>query len=258
MKLLTEGNPKTAKGAKKGYWTAVLHLAPARLSGHEVCPMATDGCRAACLNTAGRGGIAKGGRIGYQEVLAGKTNRVQSARIKRTRYLFSDREGFLMQLHREIAAHVRKCAAKGYKPAIRLNATSDIRWEAGAFHLEGRSIMEHYPTVQFYDYTKLPNRRNLPPNYHLTFSLADGNADKAALALTNGLNVAAVFRSKADVAAAIEGGFMGAPVVDGDETDLRFLDGTGKVVALYAKGDARKDTSGFVQDYLRGEVRLAA
>ena len=136
--------------------------------------------------------------------------------------------------------------------AIRLNATSDIRWEASAFHVDGKSIMDHFPEVQFYDYTKLANRRNLPSNYHLTFSLADGNQLQAYAALANGINVAAVFRSQADVADAIDGGFMGRPVVDGDETDLRFLDPKGGViVALYAKGNARHDTTGFVVDYLR-------
>jgi hypothetical protein len=258
-KLLTISNPKTAKGEALGYWTAVLHLAPADLSGHNVCPTATAGCKAACLNTAGRGGLMAGSaRLTYDDVRAGKLNRVQAARIRRTRLLFAARNGFLHQLHREIAAFAKAARKKGLKPAIRLNGTSDIRWEAGAFHFNGKSLMEHFPDVQFYDYTKLWNRRDLPANYHLTFSLADGNADKAALALQNGINVAAVFRSKADVAAAIRGGFMGTAVVNGDETDLRFLDPKGGViVALYAKGNARTDRSGFVQDYTQA-VALAA
>lgn len=260
MKLLTIGNPKTEKGEKLGYWTAVLHLAPARLSGFEVCAGRTVGCTEGCLNLAGRGGLMAGtSRLTYEAVSGGQVNTVQAARIRRTRFLFEDREDFLRQLHGEIAKFVAKAERKGLTPAIRLNATSDIRWEAGAFKLDGLSIMEHFPNVQFYDYTKLWNRRNLPANYHLTFSLADGNADKAALALSNGINVAAVFRTKADVAAAIEGGFMGRPVVDGDDTDLRFLDPKGGViVGLYAKGNAVRDTSGFVQDYVAVERKLAA
>lgn len=249
-KLLTiAGNPKTDKGEKLGYWTAVLHLAPARLSGHEVCPGATAGCRAACLNTAGRGGLIAGqSKLTYADVLGGQVNAVQAARIARTQYLFADRAAFLAQLIKEIAAFVRKAEKAGYVPAIRLNATSDIRWEAGAFHVDGKSIMDHFPTVQFYDYTKLANRRNLPANYHLTFSLADGNADKAREALANGLNVAAVFRSAAVRAEYMATGFMGAAVIDGDETDLRFLDPKGSIVGLYAKGDAKRDTTGFVVD----------
>lgn len=249
-KLLTiNGNPKTDKGEKLGYWTAILHLAPATLSGFNTCAAATPGCKAACLNTSGRGGLAKGGKVTYDSIVNGtRTNAVQEARIARTAMLFQDRQAFLRQLHKEIAAHVRRAEKAGFKPAIRLNGTSDIRWEAGAFHLDGKSIMDHFPMVQFYDYTKLWNRRNLPANYSLTFSLADGNADKAAMALANGLNVAAVFRSKAVRAGFMASGFMGAPVIDGDETDLRFLDPKGVIVGLYAKGDARHDTSGFVVD----------
>lgn len=248
-KLLTiAGNPKTDKGEKLGYWTAVLHLAPARLSGFEVCPAATEGCRRSCLNTAGRGGLAKGGKLDYAAIVGGKRNAVQEARIARTRRLFTDRAGFMADLIKEIAAFVRKAEKAGLVPAVRLNGTSDIRWEAGAFHVEGRSIMDHFPTVQFYDYTKLANRRNLPANYHVTFSLADGNADKALQALANGLNVAAVFRSKETRAAYMAQTFMGRPVIDGDETDLRFLDPKGVIVGLFAKGDAKRDTSGFVVD----------
>lgn len=248
MKLLTVNNPKILKGEKGGYMTAALHLAPAALSGHEVCPMATEGCRAACLNTAGRGGLRKGGRIGYADILAGELNRVQQSRINRTRFLFKDRYGFMRQLVKEIAAFVRKAGRAGLKPAIRLNATSDIRWEARAFWTTRGSIFDMFPDVQFYDYTKLPNRKNIPDNYHLTFSLADGNWPQAQLALLNGFNVAAVFRDKATRSHFMVTDFMGKPVIDGDETDLRFTDPKGCIVGLYAKGDARKDTSGFVVD----------
>jgi hypothetical protein len=39
--------------------------------------------------------------------------------------------------------------------------------------------------------------------------------------------------------------YLGRPVVNGDDTDLRFLDPQGVVVGLKAKGRAKKDTSGF-------------
>jgi hypothetical protein len=247
--LTTSGNPKTDKGAKYGYATAILHLAPATLSGFQTCPAATAGCRSACLNTAGHGGLARGGVLTYDQIASGtRTNDVQAARIRRTRFLFEDRQGFLQQLRKEIAAFVRKVEKEGLTPVVRLNGTSDIRWEAGAFHLDGLSIFDHFPTVRFYDYTKLSNRRNLPANYSVTFSLADGNADKARAALEAGLNVAAVFRSPEARDAWRALGFMGHPVIDGDDSDLRFLDPKGVIVGLYAKGNARKDTSGFVVD----------
>ena len=54
-KLLNNGNSKTSKGEKLGYITYGLHLAPAKLSGYNVCSSASKGCASACLNTAGRG-----------------------------------------------------------------------------------------------------------------------------------------------------------------------------------------------------------
>lgn len=256
--LTTSGNPKTDKGAKYGFATAIMHLAPADLSGWNTCPAATAGCKAACLNTAGHGGIAKGGIVTYDSVKQGtRTNAVQSARIARTAMLFQDRAAFMAQLIKEISAFIRKVEKAGLTPVVRLNGTSDIRWEAAPFHVDGKSIFDHFPTVQFYDYTKLANRKAIPANYALTFSLADGNADKARAALANGMNVAAVFRSPEARDAWRALGFMGRPVVDGDDSDLRFLDPKGVVVGLYAKGNARHDVSGFVVD-APVEMRLAA
>lgn len=82
MKLLTLGNQKTLKGEGRGYLTGVLHLAPFNLSGVNVCPMAElAGCYEACLNTAGRGGIARGGMVTYDTLTAGtRTNAIQDCR----------------------------------------------------------------------------------------------------------------------------------------------------------------------------------
>ena len=248
FRLLTPGNPKTEKGRGAGYWTFILHLAPARLSGFQTCPMATRGCEAACLNTAGRGGMMAGvSRLTLDMVQAGIRNTIQKARIRKTRAYFEHRDMFMTVLADDIAKAIRMAEAAGLIPAFRLNGTSDIRWEAvrcGAH----RNIMEAFPSVVFYDYTKLPNRRGLPANYALTFSLADGNDAAALAALANGMNVAAVFRDVATVARYMQTGFMGAPVMRGDDTDLRFLDPQGHIVALFAKGNAKSDTSGFVRD----------
>lgn len=258
FKVLTVGNPKTLKGQSKGYLTAILHLAPARLSGFNVCPMATEGCKAACLNTAGRGGIAKGGMLTAAVIASGqRTNYIQEARARKTRAFFQDREGFMLSVAAEITKAQRVAKEHGLKLAVRLNGTSDIRWEVVPVTVSGvetyPNLMAMFPDVAFYDYTKIANRRNLPSNYKLTFSLADGNGAHAVTALQAGMNVAAVFRDKATV-----GRYLGlgtyrlgprnVPVVDGDETDLRFLDPAGVIVALYAKGNARKDASGFVRD----------
>ena len=101
--------------------------------------------------------------------------------------------------------------------------------------------------VQWYDYTKIANRRNVPDNYHLTWSYSGANpkySDMMDTAVSNGMNVAVVFRTKGTIPAS----FKGLPTVDGDKNDLRFLDPKGVAVALYAKGKAKHDTSGFVQE----------
>lgn len=243
--LLTTGNPKTAKGEGAGYLTAILHLAPSTVSGRNTCANATAGCAAACLNTAGRGGIG---------LDADGLNAIQIARIRRTRWAFRDRVGFLSALAAEVAAHERRARAHGLLPAVRLNGTSDLRWErfaVGAYP----NIFAMFPNVTFYDYTKHPaHKRDVAsiPNYSLTFSLAESNDDHAAAALEAGINVAAVFdtRRSADLPAwfAING--VIARVIDGDKTDLRFLDpqeSRGVIVGLRAKGRAKHDTSGFVR-----------
>lgn len=248
FRLLTPGNPKTEKGRGKGYWTFILHLAPALLSGYQTCPMATAGCRAACLNTAGRGGMMAGvSRLTLEMVEAGIRNTIQKARIRKTRAFFEHRLTFMDVLHADIVKAVAMARKAGLTPAFRLNGTSDIRWER--IPVRGcANIMDAFQGTQFYDYTKLPNRKNLPANYSLTFSLADGNESDARAALANGMNVAAVFRNKDVVARYMATGFLGFPVMCGDDTDLRFLDPAGHVTALYAKGNAKTDSSGFVRD----------
>ena len=248
FRLLTVGNPKTAKGEGHGYFTYILHLSPARLSGFEVCAGRTKGCTLACLNTAGRGGIMAGqGILTHADVANGVQNTIQRARINRTRLFFTDRAAFMALLVKEIGKAIRLARKNDLVPVFRLNGTSDIRWESIA--IDGAaSIMSLFPDVQFYDYTKLPNRKNVPANYALTFSLADGNEVWARMALNNGMNVAAVFRDESRVARAISEGFLGRPVFNGDMSDLRFLDPKGHVIALYAKGNAKGDQSGFVRD----------
>jgi hypothetical protein len=160
------------------------------------------------------------------------TNAIQEARIRRTRFFFEDREAFMRALVSDVRKGIKQAERKGLIPVFRLNGTSDIRWES--VEVDGfRNIMEAFPTIQWYDYTKLTNRRHLPSNYHLTFSRSETNV------IPDGMNVAVVFQSLPET-------FAGRPVINGDDTDLRFLDPTGVIVGLKAKGRAKKDTSGFV------------
>jgi hypothetical protein len=218
------------KGQKKGYLSSVLHLAPANLSGKNTCPKATAGCKAACLNTAGRGGIFKKGET---------TNVIQQARIRKTKMFFENRQAFLNELTVEIIKTVKKAEKQGLIPVFRLNGTSDLSWEKYEV-CNGKNIFQMFPEVQFYDYTKILGRKvSHIPNYHLTFSKADGNDMDVRLAASNGMNIAAVFKELPEK-------YIGRPVINGDETDLRFLDPKGVIVGLKAKGKAKKDTTGFV------------
>lgn len=229
MKLLNiDANAKTVKGQKKGYKTAILYLAPADLSGYEVCPMRSKGCTKACLNTAGRGRMTK----------------TQEARIRKTKMFMENRSEFMLLLEKEIETHIRRAVKNGFVPTVRLNGTSDIPWEnisyVGSDGKKHKSIIHRFPKIQFYDYTKRPSRKNAPKNYHLTFSLAEDNDKLAKRAASNGMNIAVVFDELPDK-------FWSMKVVDGDDTDLRFKDGKNKVVGLKAKGKAKKDNSGFVR-----------
>jgi hypothetical protein len=233
---------KTSKGEKYGFLTGILYLAPAKLSGYQVCPMATMAqCDDACLNSAGRGAF----------------NSVQSARIAKTRLFFEDRDYFMQCIVYSIRALIRKASKLDLTPLVRLNGTSDIRWESIAVTIDGieyRNIFEAFPNVQFYDYTKIANRKDIPPNYDLTFSYSGviGYQPQVQKAIESGLRVAVVFRS-IDI---IPSKFLGLRVVPGDNSDIRHLDPQGSIVALYAKGKAKKDTTGFIVDNPRKVIPL--
>lgn len=224
MNLLTTQNSKTSKGEKKGYLTGILYLKPADSSGKvNVCPMATAGCKASCLNTAGRGVF----------------DTVQAGRQRKTDLYVANKKAFVTELKKNVEKLVRKAARLNLTPVVRINGTSDIPALA-------REVAKSFPTIQFYDYTKIskPYKRTMA-NYHLTFSKSEDNLDDCLDALNNGINVAVVFEK------ALPKKYLGFEVINGDETDLRFLDkkgknGKGVIVGLKAKGRAKKDKTGFV------------
>lgn len=244
-------NPKTKKGRARGYSTAIMHFAPADLSGYDVCMYRSAGCTAACLNTAGHGGIVPAGKT-----LA--TNEVQLARVARTITFFVNRFLFNAVFVREVAQHVRRALKNGLTPAVRPNGTSDLPWERLRLN-DGRTILATFPTVQFYDYTKHPDRAlanargEHPSNYFLCFSRSETNWSDCESVLAAGGNVAVVFNichckraCKHEIADGLT--YRGYRVISGDHDDLRFLDERGVIVGLKAKGLAKQDTSGFVVD----------
>ncbi len=184
--------------------------------------MHTAECAATCLNTSGHGAFAT----------------VQAARVRRTKMFFEDRSNFLRALHKDVEQFAENAGKLGLIPCYRLNLTSDIRWE-------NYGVMQQQPADYiWYDYTKLDNRKNLPSNYHLTFSYSGHNLDACRVALANGMNVAVPFVKRPDT-------WLGHAVVDGDEDDLRFLGERPRVVALKPKGKLRSDpTSLFLGDHV--------
>jgi len=231
-------NAKTIKGEKYGIKTAILYLMPAMGSGVQLCPMAKLAqCDGPCLFTAGRGAMSN----------------VMLSRLRKTLYFNQYRAAFMTQLANEIAKESKKAKRKGYKLIVRPNGTSDIRWENIPVETPlgtiAPNIMALFPDTQFYDYSKLANRK-VPANYDITFSYSGVPAYQpfVAKAVANGERIAVVFRNRAIVETMLANGetFLGLPLVDGDDTDIRHLDAKGVVVALYAKGKARKDQSGFV------------
>ena len=233
--LSVSSDAKTVKGETFGFLTGILYLAPATTTKWNTCSMAKIAkCDEPCLYLAGRGAFSS----------------VQQARVNKTIWFFEERNTFMQQLVVDINKLIKKAKKQGLKPLVRLNGTSDIRWETVSFKdvdgTEYVNIFAAFPFVQFYDYTKDVNRKDLPANYDLTFSDSgvQGFQPYVQLAIAKGMRIASVFRKEQEIPET----HRGLDVVSGDNSDVRHLDAKGIVVALYAKGKAKLDQSGFVFD----------
>lgn len=188
--------------------TLGVYLASSDLSGYNVCPKA-EMCRDNCLVGSGRALIS---------ALAGKKN-VIAARITKTRLFFANREVFMKLLIHEIVRERAKAERNGMFFSIRLNCTSDINPES--FVLNGKNILEIFPKVSFYDYSKVPNRIKVAKkynNYHVTWSI-DGSKENLNIGLDylkHGGHVAVVYGS--DLMPTFWHGYK---TEDGDQTDYR-------------------------------------
>lgn len=227
--LLSQGSTKINKSntIQDEYFSRILYLAPDNLADGKrtVCPYAKIAkCNEACLNSSGMGVFSN----------------VQQARIRKTLMFLNETEKFFDLLIKDIDKFVKECDKMDKKPALRLNGTSDIQWEAievGGYE----NIFAMYPQIQFYDYTKIPTRKvSHIANYHLTWSYSQANDKYASLFEKVPYNKAVVFFD------ALPSMFKGLKVIDGDKHDMRFLDKTNSVVGLLAKGKAKQDDTGFV------------
>lgn len=243
LRYLLGNNQKVIRGEARKVLTAIMHLAPHKQSGFNVCSFAGD-CANMCIDKTG------------QNV----TGAAYIARVSRTLLYALFPEAFFAQFEMELGQHKCKATWKDMAPAVRPNGTSDILWEQ-------YGIVDKFPEIQWYDYTKVPlDKRKPPPNYHLTYSVSEapGSMARALEYLEAGHNAAIVVQSadgmtrttaKQEAARILDAGQLhGFPVLDGDVDDIRFFDPPGHWVVLYAKGPATKSPdSGFVY---RGHSRL--
>lgn len=215
--------------------TYVQYLAPASLSGKNVCAMATKECIAGCLNTSGRAKMNKS----YIAIMNARTNK--------TKLFYSDRELFNSLLFNEVKLANNRTKAKGKDFAVRLNGTSDLN--PILFKQDGKNILETFPDVQFYDYTKIPNRIEVAQkysNYDLTFSFTGYNWNDCLVALKNNVRVAVIFNVKAGQP--LPETFNGYKVIDGDLYDYRPLDEKNVIVGLRWKSIKDKATNDLIKN----------
>ena len=218
---------KHMKSLKYGELTQTLYLAPAKMSGYEVCPGRNAECSRLCLNQSGK-------NIGPQKE---RGDFINKSRITKTKLFFEQRDFFMDWLIAEVEAAKRKAERMTYKLSIRLNNTSDISPEE--FTRNGQNILQMYPEIQFYDYTKVPARVELMkkyPNYDVTFSYTGYNLTECQNMLLNKIRVAVVFKRVPDE-------WMGYPVIDGDAYDMRYKDDNAVIVGLKYKTVRNKLTS---------------
>ena len=215
---------KHTKAEKFMEQTYTIYLAPANLSGYEVCPGRTAECTKLCLNMSGRSKI---------EAYSHKNN-IQNTRIKKTRMLFEQREFFVRWMIEEIKTAKAKAIKTGYRFSVRLNNTSDISPEQFYIVEDGKkiNILEYFPEIQFYDYTKVASRTSLTKkysNYDLTYSYNGSNTEKCLEMLKNGIRVAMVFYP------VLPEKHWGYDVVNGDQFDMQYLRPKNVIIGLKYK-----------------------
>lgn len=214
---------KHVKAFKYGELVYTIYLAPAIMSGYEVCPGRTPECTALCLNESGHN------RGNYKNNLTF----INDSRVKKTQLFFEDHEFFCQWVVRDIKAGIAKAKKLGYKFSVRINNTSDISPEQIYIKENGvkKNILELFPEVQFYDYTKVMSRLRLMnkyDNYDLTYSYNGSNMETCIALLNSGIRVAMVFEK-------VPTEFNGFKVINGDLYDMRYKDDSGVIVGLKYK-----------------------
>lgn len=236
---------KIVKGTKYDYNTLVLYLAAADMSGFNICPMATEGCKKACLVASGRARMI---------TTKQKINSVTWARLKKTWLFYFNREFFNQWLFAEIESAQRRSIKANKNFAVRLNGTSDI--SLTLFTVNNVNVLRAFPTVQFYDYTKVPKNVMLSQdykNYDVTFSFANtdehNNRTNTLFALASGSKISVVFDLSTFPGNNFPETFLGYEIANGDETDLTFLQKEQVLALNYKKTGVNIEDNHFVLSY---------
>lgn len=228
----TTQNAKMVYSMNNGVESYCVHLAPSTMSGRNVCPN-SEHCKEFCLNGSGRNKS--------DILLRGEEHSIiNSARIKRTDAFYKKRDLFMQTLIHEIQVAQKRAIRNGRGFAVRLNGTSDL--SPLVFKYQGKNILEWFPNVQFYDYTKVPTRYRLLSkykNYDLTFSFDGHNWDKCEEILKQGGKVAVIFENEN-----MPTSYKGYKVIDASGYDMRFLDPGNTVMGLHYHRTANDYKSG--------------
>ena len=220
---------KMMKSFQHNVATYCVYLAPATMAGRtkkgtriNVCPMSAH-CKDLCLNSSGHN---------KADILAHNSNvrdsSINQARIKKTKLFYNDRDVYMDILIHEINRDRSYAERNGMEFSVRLNGTSDLSPEI--MKKDGKNILEIFPDVQFYDYTKVPTRLKLMkfyPNYDITFSYDGYNWDTCEEFLNDGGKVAVVFDSEK-----MPKTYKGYNVIDANGYDMRYLDPKGCIMGL--------------------------
>ena len=218
---MVNNSTKHEKAYKYNELVYTIYLSPAKMSGYEVCPMRTKECTMLCLNESGHN------RMDIHE------NKINKSRINKTKLFFENREFFVRWVIDEIKSGIKKSEKLGYRFSVRINNTSDLNPESFQVKENGKSvnILQMFPNVQFYDYSKVPTRLKLVQkysNYDLTFSFSGHNWDTCEEMLKNNVRVSVVFDEVPET-------YKGYKVIDGDKYDMRYLDEKNVIVGLKFK-----------------------
>jgi len=237
-RIFSFDSAKAIKAQSFGWLNAIHYMAPASLSGVNLCPKASEACKALCLGWHS----GQAGMVAKED----DTNSTRLSRLAKAKRFMKERKAYMRDVVRSIELAIKKASKLDMKLCVRMNGSTDIAWEGIACERDGvtyRNLMQAFPDIQFVDYTKIASRleRALPSNYYLILSRHEKNDSDVVKIVSSGLGNAAVVFETVPVT------WQGLTVIDGDKHDLRHLDPKGVIVGLTPKGrKAKRDMSGFV------------